>query len=290
MSIANSYPNGVIQPIAMGGAGSEAKIRLDLRTKFPGLGGTIVTKEGVVAALRIEYNSTPRVGHKMFIRHMVAKKLDDHFYRSGIYVFSHIPRAFGSISLRKNEVCEAYIYEWTFGSDGFPWVRDGTTAITLSDWTAFVARFVEAGIDVKQDITDADDGRYSQNIVHQYPHTPDSDEMSPLWKRIDFGFNSMTFNLDRLEKYMSDSREDLLKTLRSDRYQMLRLAIAYLRDAKGMSEYNLGRLEQLIVDYRLSSLRHFAYGFGPAGAVPQLIDDLSAQGSQSLLGLYNEIS
>jgi hypothetical protein len=32
---------------------------------FPGLGGAIVTQEGVAAALRIEYNQALMVGHKM---------------------------------------------------------------------------------------------------------------------------------------------------------------------------------------------------------------------------------
>lgn len=80
--------NGVVEPIREAGAGGEARIIVELRTRFPGLGGTILTQEGVAAALRIEYNQAPLVGHEMFIRHLIAKKLDDHFYRSGVYYYS----------------------------------------------------------------------------------------------------------------------------------------------------------------------------------------------------------
>lgn len=51
------------------------------------------------------------VCHEMFIRHLIAKKLDDHFYRSGIYVFAHVPRPLGSISLGEQDLRKAYLYE-----------------------------------------------------------------------------------------------------------------------------------------------------------------------------------
>jgi hypothetical protein len=85
--------DGVVERTREAGAGGEARIIMELRTRFPGLGGTIVTQEGVAAALRIEYNQFPLAGHEMFIRHLVAKKLICDFRRSSL---SHYTFAFGS--------------------------------------------------------------------------------------------------------------------------------------------------------------------------------------------------
>jgi len=259
--------NGVVELIAEGGAGSEAVIRLELRTMFPGLGGTLLTHEGVAAALRIERNPDPMSGHMMFIRHLIVKKLDDHFYRTGVYTFSHVPRVFGSISYGPSEVREAYIYEWAFGTDGFSWVAPGTRDdIILRDWKQFVDNFWSVGLDLQHDVTDAEDGRISQNIVHQYPLCTESGDMCSLWKRIDFGFRSIQVNLDRLTGFVHDKATVLQSSLHCDRYEMLRLAVRYLAERDSVSDYDLGRLERFIGEYRRSSLRHYAYGFGPAGA------------------------
>jgi hypothetical protein len=258
--------DGVVESIREAGAGSEARIFMELRTRFPGLGGTIVTQEGVAAALRIEYNQTPLVGHEMFIRHLVAKKLDDHFYRSGVYMFAHVPRVLGSISTGEQEPREAYLYEWAFGHDRFSWLQSGTNdPIILRDWNSFVVCFADAGVDLGYDTTDPDDGRVSQNIVHQYPESLLSGEMCSLWKRIDFGFSSIRMDLDRLSAYVQDQKAKLMGTLRYERYQMLRLAVIYLRHRKyqePINDYDLGRLEQLICDFRRSSLSHYAFAFG----------------------------
>jgi hypothetical protein len=272
--------NGVVARIADGGSGSEATVKLELRTFFPGLGGTIVTHEGVAAALRIEQkNQAPQMGHMMFLRHLVVKKLDDHFYRSGVYLFSHVPRVFGSISLGSDDIREAYIYEWAFGSDGFSWIELGTNElITLRDWNQFVGYFGDVGIDLKHDTTASEDGRVSQNIVHQYPQYQASGEMCCLWKRIDFGSGSIRIDLDRLSTFLHDQKGKVTTTLGCDRYKMLLLAVSYLGDRDAMSEFDLGRLEQLVCDYRRSSLRHFAFGFGPASGDVCLIE-----GTETLL-------
>jgi hypothetical protein len=269
--------NGVVDSIAEGGFGSEASIKVQLRTLFPGLGGTLITHEGVAAALRIERNACPMSGHQMFIRHLVVKKLEDHFYRSGKYTFSHIPRVLGSISCGSGEVAEAYMYEWAFGTDGFSWVAPGTgDQITLRDWNRFVDCFFSAGLDLQYDTTNPDDARISQNIVHQYPRWVGSDEMCEmcsLWKRIDFGFCSIRLDANRLLAYVRDHATELRQTLRCDRYEMLRLAVRYLADRDGMADYDLGRLDRFIGDYRRSSLRHYAYGFGPAAADVWVTDE-----------------
>lgn len=255
--------DGVVEPIREAGAGSEARIIMELRTRFPGLGGTIVTQEGVASALRIEYNQAPFVGHEMFIRHLVAKKLDDFFYRSGVYVFAHVPRVLGSFSGGEREPREAYLYEWAFGRDGFSWLQPGgNDPVILRDWNPFVEHFASAGVDLGYDTTDADDARVSQNVVHQYPESLQSGEMCSLWKRIDFGFSSIRIDLDRLSAYVRDRKTQLTATLRYERYEMLRLAVAYLRHRKYkefITHYDLGRLEQLICDFRRSSLSHYAF-------------------------------
>jgi hypothetical protein len=274
--------DGVVEPIREAGAGSEARVIVELRTRFPGLGGLIVTQEGVAAALRIEYNQAPLVGHEMFIRHLIAKKLDDHFYRSGVYVFAHVPRVLGSISAGEREPREAYLYEWAFGSDGFCWLQPGTNdPIILHDWNPFVGYFATAGVDLAYDTTDPDDARVSQNIVHQYPRSLQSGEMCSLWKRIDFGFSSIRMDLDRLTAFVQDQKTKLMGTLRYERYEMLRLAVTYLRHRnykEPFSAYDLGRLEQLICDFRRSSLSHYAFAFGSARGDVELTGE-----SQTLL-------
>lgn len=272
--------NGIVEPIREAGAGGEARIIVELRTLFPGLGGAIVTQEGVAAALRIEYIQAPTIGHEMFIRHLIAKKLDDHFYRSGVYVFSHVPRVLGSISCGEKDPREAYLYEWAFGSDGFSWMELGTNdLINLHDWNQFVGHFASAGVDLSYDTTDPDDGRTSQNVVHQYPQSLQSGEMCALWKRIDFGFRSIIIDFDRLSAFVQDQKAKLTETLRYERYDMLRLAVAYLRHRKygePISDYDLGRLVQLICDFRRSSLSHLAFAFGSAKGDVRLIDESQA--------------
>jgi hypothetical protein len=259
---------GVVESIREAGAGGEARIIVQIRTLFPGLGGAIVTTEGVAAALRIEHNPAPLAGHEMFIRHLIAKKLDDHFYRSRVYVFAHIPRVLGSISLGQTDVREAYLYEWAFGRDGFSWLQPGSyDPIVLHDWNQFVDSFASAGLDLGYDTTDADDARVSQNLVHQYADSLPSGDMCSLWKRIDFGYRSILLDLERLSRFVRDHRSPLIATLRFERYELLRLALAYLRHRRcgeRMSEYDRGQLVQLISDFRRASLSHYAYAFGSA--------------------------
>ncbi len=261
--------DGVVEPIREAGAGGEARVMVELRTAFPGLGGTILTREGVVAALRIEYNPLPMAGHEMFIRHLIAKKLDDYFYRSGVYMYAHVPRVLGSISLAQQEPREAYLYEWAFGTDGFSWLEPGTNEQTqMHDWNQFVDHFYNSGMDLGYDTVSADDARISQNVVHQYPFSNDSGGLCALWKRIDFGFSSIRMDLDRLSRYVRDNEQKLQAVLRYERFELLRLAVAYLRYRKlsePISEYNLGRLVQLICDFRRASLSHYALAFGSTG-------------------------
>jgi hypothetical protein len=262
---------GIIEFICEGGAGGEARVIVELRTKFPGIGGTIVTHEGVAAALREEYKITPKAGHKMFLRHAIIKKLDDYFHRTGVYFFAHVPRPLGSISRGGEDEYEAYIYEWAFGSDKFPWLftfSDGRREpVRLHDWEIFASSFMTAGVNLANDITDPDDGRMAQNIVHQYPiPVGNRFEMSSLWKRIDFGFNSITIDFEGLSKFLHENKERLIQTLRYERYELILLARDYLAKGSHMSEVDIGRLDALTGDYRSSSLRHVvASSLGVAG-------------------------
>jgi hypothetical protein len=261
---------GIVEFIYEGGSGSEANVRVELRTEFPGIGGTIITREGVVAALREEYVLSPKSGHRMFIRHTIIKKLDDYFYRKGVYVYAHVPRPLGSISRVGKEPYEAYLYEWAYGLEGFPWEwtdhEGNRRPIKLRDWESFVEHFRRAGIDLAKDCTSSDDAAISQNIIHQYPNLiVGSLEMSSLWKRIDFGYLSISIDFDKLLRFLHDNREDLIEVLRSERYEMLLLSVEYLTRGEKMREIDIGRLEVLLGEYRRASLTQYAMGSGPGG-------------------------
>jgi hypothetical protein len=251
----------VIEFIAEGGYGSEAKIILELRTGFPGIGGNIITNEGAVSALREEYSLIPKTGHYMFLRHLLIKKMEDYFFRIRVYNYSHIPRPFGSISRQDDKPYEAYIYEWVFGDEGFPWQvmdNDGQfIPLHLRDWNEFIGTFNSIGIDLLMDCTDPDDGRLSKNVIYQFNRFPGKMEMSSIWKRIDFGFRSISINYEKLSRFLADNREKLINVLRIERYEMLILALEYLTMKEKMSGIHIGKLEVLVGDYRRATLSHF---------------------------------
>lgn len=252
---------GVIEFICEGGIGATATVRVELRTEFPGIGGTIITHEGVASAFREEFNPSPKSAHRLFLRHTIVKKLEDYFFRKDVYTYAHIPRPLGSISKVGEKPSEAYIYEWAFGTEGFSWdyidLTGKRTLVQLHDWDSFVTHFHRVGIDVKMDISDPDDGRISKNIIHPYPKPiGDGSEMSSLWKRIDFGYESLKVDLDKLSRFLHDNREDMERVLRTERYEMIMLAMEYLTKGKKMNEVDIGRLDSLVGEYRRSSLRH----------------------------------
>ncbi len=252
---------GIIEFICEGGIGATATVRVELRTEFPGIGGTIITHEGVASAFREEFNPSPKSAHRLFLRHTIVKKLEDYFFRKDVYMFAHIPRPLGSISKDGEKPSEAYIYEWAFGSEGFPWEyidhEGNRTLIKLHDWDNFVTHFHRVGIDVQMDTSDPDDGRISKNLIHPYPKPiANGTEISSLWKRIDFGYESMKIDFDKLSQFLHDSKEDLERVLRTERYEMIVLAKEYLAKGKEMNEVNIGRLDSLVGEYRRSSLRH----------------------------------
>src|SRR3989338_11716177 len=105
-----------IETICEGGFGGSAIVYIQRRNEFEGLGGLITTRRAVTAAYRHDHggltleevaahspspeptHGSPRsVGSTtMFLRHAIAKKLDDYFFRIGRYHHAHVPRPLGS--------------------------------------------------------------------------------------------------------------------------------------------------------------------------------------------------
>jgi len=252
---------GVIEFVCEGGFGATASVLVELRTEFPGIGGTIITNEGVASAYREEFSPSPKSAHRLFLRHTIVKKMEDYFFRKGVYTYAHIPRPLGSASKVGGKASEAYIYEWAFGTESFPWEyidRKGKrTPVKLHDWNSFVTHFNRIGVDLQMDTSDPDDGRISKNIIHPYPKPiGDGAEMSSLWKRIDFGYESMKIDFDKLSQFLHDNKEDVERVLRTERYEMIILAMEYLVRGRDMNEVDIGRLDSLAGEYRRSSLRH----------------------------------
>lgn len=256
---------GVIEFVCEGGFGSEANVKIELRKIFPGLGGTILTRQGVQTALREEFNPKRGVGHQLFLRHALIKKLDDYFFHLEKYAFAHIPRPLGSMSAEGKESYEAYLYEWAFGTDEFAWEtvdrNHHIVQVQLRDWGVFTSCFREFGIDLGKDCTQADSGggKVSQNIVHQFPRLigEEKTEFCSFWKRIDFGFGSIRIDHQRLHDCLREKAASLVDVLGVDRYEMMLLISHYINPRQELNYAKRKQIEFLIGDYRRSTLDHF---------------------------------
>ena len=80
--------------------------------------------------------------------------------------------------------------------------------------------------------------------------------LNRIWKRVDFGDRSIQIDYDKLGKYLADNKETLRATLSTGRPEFIELAYQYLNPGHKISERKLGRLEQLTLDYRMSTLAH----------------------------------
>lgn len=247
--------------IAHAGSGSEANIDIELMTEFPGIGGKIITGQSVMAAMRKEFCANPKLGHRMFLRHMIIKKLDDLFLRKKIYLFPHIPRPLGSISMQNAEKIEACIYKWVIGSEGFVWEypnpEGGLVVFQMEDWKEFCSAFLSAGIDLSTYCADADDGRVSKNVIHQFYTADKHYKINPLWQRIDFGCRSIRMDYEKLKDFLVRDKDSIKKILRCERYDMVILALEYLMNAENMDRLDIGRLDTLIGHYRMATLKHY---------------------------------
>lgn len=130
--------------------------------------------------------------------------------------------------------------------------------LILGEWNECVGAFYPAGIDLSADCADSEDGRLSQNIVHQlYRHDSELwSKMNCLWQRIDFGPRSIRIDYDKLEQFLVNNQNDIKKILGQDRYEMMILALRYLTKKEAMDRIDIGKLEILTRNYRLSTLRH----------------------------------
>lgn len=242
-----------VEFIHEGGTGSEARVDVELRTRFPGIGGTIDTYQAIAVARRNEFSTTPGIGHEMFLRHTLIKKLEDYFFKKGFYKYAHVTRPLGSTD-------RTYIYEWAFGRDGFPWSYLNETgdsvSVMLDDWNAFGSIFLEAGVDLQSDCANPDNGALSQNIVHQLHLDANASQpaLNRLWKRIDFGPRSIKLDYETLLEYLRSNESDIRETLRVGRYDMMMMACKYLAKSGSVVPKELERLNMLVFDYRLSTL------------------------------------
>lgn len=246
-------------------SGDEAEVCRVLMDFFPGIGGNIRTRRAISVAIRQEKSYATGQGRMVFARHAIFKKLEDFFLEREQYHFPHIPRPFGSGTIvTEHGLREMHCYEWSPGSDGFCWVyADAESAkepIILDEWNEFVSSFAAAGIDLKYDCADPDDGRVSKNIVHEVGVIGNPSRLNRMWQRIDFGSRSVIVSYDQLKMFLKDSRIDLLSVLGFDRVEMLELFVNMLADG-GISDYDLGRLEVLARSFRSSTLRHHTANF-----------------------------
>lgn len=249
-----------VQHIYEVGEGAEASVSLELRRVFPGIGSTISIEQDLETAYRLE--KSPGQGHRRFLLHTIIKKLEDYFFRTEKYGYAHITRPLGS-------TLNGCLYEWAPGMEGFPWEYQdsaGKEPVSLEEWNAFVMVYDRAGIDMLSDITDCDDGRISKNIIHKTYRGCLSPDLNRLWKRIDFGGQSLRVDYEKLENYLETEWEPLVHVIGFERYHMLTLANKYLIDPQQLKDKDKKLLGILVNNYRFSTLRHLnARGFEPNG-------------------------
>jgi len=149
----------------------------------------------------------------MFLRHTLIKKTRRLLLQEGALQICSCDAAAGSTE-------RAYIYEWAFGRDGFPWAYSDETgysiSVRLDDWNSFNAMFLESGIDLQTDCTNPENGAISQNIVHQLHLGASASQpiLNRLWKRIDFGPRSIRLDYERLLNCLRKNEQDIKETLK----------------------------------------------------------------------------
>ncbi len=243
----------IVEEINLGGMGGEAQVKTQFRNIFPGVGGTIMIQQPIMSAWREEFNQTSGIGKKLFLKHLVLKKLDDYFTRTGHYLFPHITRPLGC---NREGQTEGYWYQWVFGRENFSWefpiANCQKEIVSLKEWSKFTCAFKEAGINLAKDVSDADNGHMSQNIIHEAYKSFEAD-LNFCWKRIDFGQQSMWVDYEALGRFFEERAVSLGSVLGEERLAMMILAGRYLSEK--MTSESCWELDRLTAAYRLSTLR-----------------------------------
>lgn len=266
-----------IETICEGGTGGSARVFIQLRNTFPGLGGMVQTEQDFVVAYRVplgyraedlpegegrklnpgHWTTVAKEAFEVFLRHVIVKKLDDYFFRKGYYRFAHIPRPLGSTDFG------GYMYEWVHGTEGFyteyyePELNINVP-VEIDEWNVVSNHFYEAGISIHHDTTDALDGRYTKNIIIQEPYMDTyPTKITKLWKRIDFGPESLPIDFIKLRSYIQRYREDMINYLKPQRVRMLELIIEYFLKGKDNGSWKkMMELKKHILDFRISTAEH----------------------------------
>lgn len=239
----------------IGGDRDSGRILVQRRTVFPGPGGVIATKYPVKCAFRQVKGASRGSGLKLFLRHLVLKKLDDLHVLTGRYHCPHIMAPYGVIS---NDETEGYIYQFADGHETFPWemlrAGGGYETVHLEEWSEFSRFFGAVGVDMQRNIV-MPDSRNAQNIIHADGHIEEIRErlqLSAAWYRIDFDEESVGMNYATLAWYLNQNRRQLEDGLGSERYLLLLGAILVLSGVQAVSS----ELEHGLACYRLSALEH----------------------------------
>jgi hypothetical protein len=154
------------------------------------------------------------------------------------------------------------VYEWVHGSEGFYTEYYDEEAgfpvpVRIDEWGTVSECFHDAGIHIFFDIADADDGRFTKNIIVQEPCLPAYPErITKLWKRIDFGCESLPVDLGKLERFLEQNRNDLNRYLKPERVQMMRLIGQALQGDIPLGGPGFKRLTELVKMFRLSTAEH----------------------------------
>ena len=266
-----------IETICEGGIGGSAKVYIQLRNNFPGLGGMVSTEQDFVVAYRvplsIKLEDIPKVEYiikdlklktseskrafEVYLRHVIAKKLDDYFFRKGYYKFAHIPRPLGSTDFG------GYMYEWVHGNEGFytEYYDDELNMyvpVEVDEWNTVSRHFYNAGVSIFHDISDTVDGRYTKNIIVQEPYLENYPRrITKLWKRIDFGPESFPIDFNQLLTFISKNLDDMNVYLKPERVRMLQLIIEFFKRGRKIENWSrLKELKKLILSFRIATAEH----------------------------------
>jgi len=266
-----------IETICEGGIGGSAKVYIQLRNNFPGLGGMVSTEQDFVVAYRvplsIKLEDIPKVEYiikdlklktseskrafEVYLRHVIAKKLDDYFFRKGYYKFAHIPRPLGSTDFG------GYMYEWVHGNEGFytEYYDDELNMyvpVEIDEWNTVSRHFYNAGVSIFHDISDTVDGRYTKNIIVQEPYLENYPRrITKLWKRIDFGPESFPIDFNQLLTFISKNLDDMSVYLKPERVRMLQLIIEFFKRGRKIENWSrLKELKKLILSFRIATAEH----------------------------------